>query len=392
MNLLSAVEQLAVSDCSGVRLNPSRCVRKLDKTAACTLCVDACPVGAIRLEQPIALDQAACVRCGLCLHLCPVDAFAGEDGVSDLLTCVSRLETASAIELTCAVHPEPESGPAGVDAVIRVNGCLGSLGSSAYVGLLALDVEKITVRLDACAQCPFGMARQNITHVISTANAILSACGKVDRIVEITESAFDAPVQRPVTDAVARPLSRRDIFRFAAAGRSQVANHLRDDTEAVSSTDKKPPQERRRLIKALRQLAESPGKMPPPENPPPLPFVNFTVDDTCTACADCVKSCPTGAITLTVERENKYKLIFSPANCTDCDLCLAFCQPGALRREPLSSLANILPNLEPVTLREGILQHCVRCGIQFAGETATRLCPRCDFRYQNPFGRRLSAH
>ncbi len=46
------------------------------KCTSCGTCVEACPVGAIVLDdQNLAcIDQAACIRCGKCHDVCPVGA------------------------------------------------------------------------------------------------------------------------------------------------------------------------------------------------------------------------------------------------------------------------------------------------------------------------------
>jgi len=43
---------------------------------SCGVCVEECPVGAIRLDSDdvASIDEAACVRCGRCHDVCPHDA------------------------------------------------------------------------------------------------------------------------------------------------------------------------------------------------------------------------------------------------------------------------------------------------------------------------------
>ncbi len=43
---------------------------------SCGVCVEECPVGAIRLvdDGPAAIDEASCIRCGRCHDACPHDA------------------------------------------------------------------------------------------------------------------------------------------------------------------------------------------------------------------------------------------------------------------------------------------------------------------------------
>lgn len=40
----------------------------------CGACVDACPVGAIKLEGGIAIVSDGCISCGACVSSCPTNA------------------------------------------------------------------------------------------------------------------------------------------------------------------------------------------------------------------------------------------------------------------------------------------------------------------------------
>ncbi|HAM16421.1 MAG TPA: ferredoxin [Eggerthellaceae bacterium] len=43
---------------------------------ACGVCVDACPSGALSVEDVCVVDADACVDCGSCVGECPVEAIS----------------------------------------------------------------------------------------------------------------------------------------------------------------------------------------------------------------------------------------------------------------------------------------------------------------------------
>ncbi|MCK4668425.1 4Fe-4S binding protein, partial [Candidatus Dependentiae bacterium] len=48
---------------------------KGESCVGCGVCVESCPVGAISLENGVAvIDMSNCIRCGICHDICPNDA------------------------------------------------------------------------------------------------------------------------------------------------------------------------------------------------------------------------------------------------------------------------------------------------------------------------------
>lgn len=381
MNLLSLAGHVAALDVPPIRLNADQCLHTRSKISTCDACVRGCPTCALHLNGSIALNAEACVVCGQCLHACPTGAFDGNDGATDLLNCVARLGPARVIELACAQHPMPEKGSPDTSAVVRTNGCLAALGPSAYLSLLALGVEHVSVRLDVCTTCPIGKVRDEIVNTLSIVHRLLTPFGIGDRVIEL--DAVSDQKNRPVYDARNPPLSRRNLFRvFAANGPRQISRILSSETDQPAVT-KLPSRERRRLINVLKHLPST-NLNAPLEG---LPFARITADDHCTACGVCARICPTGALSFTTTEDSIYLLAFSSGACIDCGACVNLCDPGSLHRAD-ATFADVLAT-ELVALRVGKLRSCTKCSAKFAAETSSDLCPICDSRRKNPLGCRL---
>lgn len=374
MNLFSVAGKLAPAEQPPVALTASRCVRAKDKLATCELCVRACPVNAIRLSAPIALDDKVCVACGLCLRICPVGAFTGDDGTTDLFNGVARLN-AQVVELVCSRHPQAEKGMDENATVIRTNACLASLGSSAYLRLLA-QVSSLAIRLDACAECSLGRAQPEIAHAFDAARQLFP-----DRARAISVQPDAQAKTRVVYEAKAPPVSRRDFLRVLTGESVRTAVRAFANESDETPTGSALPRERVRLVNVLRQLALADPNVP----------ISFTgasrlrADDQCTACGVCARACPTGALRFSTRENSHYRLTCSVAQCTDCGMCLDVCEPQALQRAGTPTLAEFSAS-EPITLHAGALKQCAKCNAWFAAHIAGNLCPICDFRRRNPFG------
>ncbi|NLF75375.1 MAG: 4Fe-4S dicluster domain-containing protein [Chloroflexi bacterium] len=389
--MLSVIERFASIDGPAIVFDPGRCLRARDRFSTCDLCAARCPAGAVRIgEGGATFDPAACALCGLCLHLCPVGAFAGDTGANDILRCAAQIDDLNALELICPAHPEPATGPAGIDAAIAPAGCLASLGPSAYASLAACGIPRVAVRLDACAACPLGQVAADVRQAIDRARRVLAAWDLAGSVDIVAEGPLEDGQPRPVYPANRPPVSRRDLFRrFTSAPARTIDEALLVDEGPSPARNRLPP-ERRRLLNALDRL---PPPIPTAICPAPEPgqaFVLLGVDDTCTACGVCAKACPTGALQVLYDDESRgFEILYAPRACTGCETCLHICDPEALHRRRVPLFREFLA-AEPGRIHSGVFHVCEACGARFAGEPSARgLCPPCDFRRQNPFGYKI---
>lgn len=378
MNLLQlalAAEKLT-QERPPVNLDAMRCHHVKDKDSPCNLCVVACPTEAIGLDGGVHVEADRCIRCGLCLHTCPTGVFSGYDGTHALLRCVDRLVDREIIEVACQHHPDPARGKRDVDAVIQTNGCLSAMSTAAYISLLALGVNEVRVRLDACADCPLRIVQPSLEKTVAQADALNADRDGGIRIAEAGRA------KRPVYSVKNPPVSRRGFFRMAAMQTESAVDELAPRQEMVY--DSGPPLERQRLIRALSRLDGLQPDAPVPDNS----FIQMQASDDCTACGICARVCPTDALQIHTDADH-FDLVFKPANCVNCGLCFTYCDPDALSAGGQPTYAEVISGQER-TLIQGPLRYCHKCGAAFKSGNDDKLCPVCAARHENPFGVNLT--
>lgn len=382
MSLLTFAERLASIDRSAVQFLPECCLCALDKISPCTACVDTCPVQAISAGSPPIFDAQVCQGCLACLPVCPTGAYSADDAVPDLLTSAARLESTQ-MELVCSLNPLPQQGVSDQTAGLMVRGCLAGLGAGAGMALAASGFEHIIYRCEACADCPWGSLLSLIESQVVEIQQLLASWGKSD--VPVICKTLETSISRPLWKAENPPVSRRDLFRIAAKQAKIAAARAIENGDAALA--RQPGRDRTRKLKAALALGE------PFDLEAALPqsdFAQLFTNDDCTACGACARACPTDAIWLEMDQEKKrFNLVFYAQNCIACGFCVRSCAPNALKMEGIPKFEHVFRTQKPVLLQAGDLVRCQRCNTLIAVQSATHLCPMCQFRQSNPFGSKI---
>lgn len=378
MSILNSIERIAALDRSKVTLDPARCLHSIDQFSTCAACADLCPVQAINPGKPPRLNAESCTSCLACLPACPTGAYSADDEVVHLLNCIPHLE-GEAVELLCSQHPHPHSGSDPEHTAIRVKGCLAGLGSAAYIGLYTLGLRQITLRSDACAECPWSSLASRVRQGAADAQAFLAGWEEND--VVDCQGRVDQLLERTLWEASNPPLSRRDLFRMIGRqGKTTLARAL----------DQKPEQKGVALGRDRQRILASVKHLPTPQRPEQVAvdrfgFAILAVSATCSACGACARACPTDALDFSInEAGEHFSLALDPALCTGCKVCSHVCAPAAIEVEHSPSFSQVFVR-DPILLQDGELSKCQRCGARFARREDTLLCPNCDFRQKNPF-------
>ncbi len=379
MKFITIADRLAAIDRSEVVFSSERCLHSQDRYSECELCFGICPQNAITSGKPPRFDQKACQSCFACLAVCPTGAYQADGDVPSLLTCAARIETEE-VEILCGLHPEPGLGENPDCPGIQIQGCLAGLGAGAISDLFALGLQQVTLRTDACEQCPWGQLCPLIQEHAQKASDILSNWA-AKPVVNCTTS-LDAPIQRTLLNAKNPPLSRRDLFRLAGKqGKTALARSME-----TATTEKGHflGRERSRLLAAIDHL-------PSPGNPGEihlgaLNFAILEVSEACTACGTCVRACPSEALRILMdEEETVFRLSQDARKCIACEVCQHVCAPAAIRIQHDPSFDQVFSS-KSIVLREAELIHCQKCGTVMAKQEGVNLCPLCVFRQKNPFG------
>jgi ferredoxin len=263
------------------------------------------------------------------------------------------------------VHFPTDTAEPDVDAILQVGTCLAALGEAAFVGLAALGIDRVGVRVEACLDCPIGARLVQIEETVARAGALTTLP------VTLRDNPPLDETRTPVVETRAIPTSRRTLLRRFWGGDDAPASPL-DGLDSAESAGKSPPRERQALLEVLAQLPDARRAEAPF-------FPTLTVDSSCTACQLCATICPTDALTFAAE-DGIFSLDFAPLACTNCGLCMELCAPQAIHpAEPIAYGESV-----PRSLISGEVKTCARCHATFAGPGD--LCPTCAYRRRHPFG------
>ncbi len=375
MNLLSLLGSLATDEDSVPALDRARCIHADGVDHACERCVGVCPVDAISVDMPPAIDPDACVGCSACVPACPVGAIAEPDPVMRLLGCAARVD-ADQIELLCTRHEDVPVAPTGA-AGIQIRGCLAALGVGAYIALAALGVRHVTALVDDCAACDLGGLRTEIDVQVERASRLgVTATLSSERVTQRTGT---QPL--PVWQADRPPVDRRNLLRVnGGTDRQSLARFLAGRDAPVEAISR----DRWRIVAGLHRLVAS-GLVQPDASLEGLGFASVGVGATCNGCGMCASACPTGALTRTIDGE--WRLEHSLADCIACEACVTVCPVEAVHLTGSPRVRDAL-SAQPAVVWSGVPKRCARCGAPLGHDDAGDRCPPCEFRRQNPFGHR----
>lgn len=317
-----------------VTVDLKKCMRFRNKSSGCSLCRDACPEGAIKLDDSdeiIKVDGFSCDGCGICVNACPNPVFFLVDAHHG--SVMNKLKHRDNISISCP----------GSVCDLQVP-CLGYINESILLSIAAEGIG-IELNISGCKDCPKHGISDLAAGYADAVNSILQRCGSDKKVSVIDDGTSGVSGEGS--------LSRKLISLFGGKSREMSQSTTRQSL----------------FIAALKKLGSLPhfeaGK---------IPFGNITLTASCNGCCLCAFLCPVEAIS--VNDDEKFILKFRPDLCTGCGQCVMICPQKAISLLAYIDLNDILP-CEWKNIMEIEKQVCAGCGEFYVMSADARLCDLC---------------
>jgi len=321
----------------------------------CGLCVDVCPLKAIKVEEgEVAIDTAKCSGCGACVEPCPRRAVVyptfslaemDKEMESWLLLKEATLEPRliAAVCQRCLPQGAVQVDYPGSVLPLRVP-CLAM--ASPWLILRAFDRGAQGFALISGRECRSGFDSVRWRESVRFVQGLFGCWGIETERIRIFEFANDE------SDSVGSILSE-----FA----EQIVKL--GPTPLGMSPPALVPDEGLRLPALLKGMIDKlEGSSGDSVLSGIVPFGMLELEGSkCTGCGLCAADCPTGALTVSSSGGTEaYQLLFRHEACVACSRCVGVCPEECLRLERVLELDKL--DAPATVLFEDVMVRCSECG------------------------------
>jgi ferredoxin len=314
--MLSLLGKLIDNGFSPVEFIPQRCLRARLNSSDCRRCLDGCAAGALSLDMgKIHLRSSLCTTCLRCIARCPNEAFGPG---FDPKAALAEAGTAATLLFSC-------SRQARTEAAEVVLPCLAVFSPVVLLYLACCGPAKIIFNTVDCPGC---VNRAGVAAMIADLERIRQFVGPAARTeLRVMGGCQGGELVHPGGNRRSFLVDlKKRALAFCAVG---VAG---GEVDAPDTAGRK-----RTITGDGRLLADMVRREPQAMTLLSSILPQARVSANCSPCHRCSGICPTGALRLVTDGQEK-KLQFQPLACSGCGLCASFCKAGALELSPSSLL------------------------------------------------------
>ncbi|MEA1917147.1 MAG: 4Fe-4S binding protein [Campylobacterota bacterium] len=315
---------------------------------SCEICVDICSKNAFNIvRNKLQLFENECIECAACIGSCPTEAlnissFDANEYTQNITTCSDEI-------VSCK----------------KGTPCLGVFDRHHFISMVLLKNENITCSLSECSECTLNSDEKMIKSIenkIDESNEFLDSIGFEHQVIKSFENAQDQN-------------DRRMIFKkaFNSVTDSKEKKKFTLTQEYRSKNQNGVPLKYIILKDAIKSNLEAVKNRVISNNN--NIFFDKTIEfKSCTNCGDCIKFCPTNALSATKDNQG---IIFQQSTCIGCGVCEHICKTNAITTPTSFDLVEIAYDRAKELVHYEMVM-CHECRTPYPYRGGDPICDRCE--------------
>ncbi|MEA3330489.1 MAG: 4Fe-4S binding protein [Campylobacterota bacterium] len=338
-----------------IKLNATKCVRSLSRDSECNKCEVICPTNAIVVgSNPLPIiDISACVGCGACDAVCPNEALSLDD-----------------FNLVDFFFDFVQEKNAGFISCRKNVPCIAAL-SVEYLISIAILKKRVVLDMGHCKSCDIASkCHPQIIRNYEETSYLLEAM-ESEAEIKLQDVCYEDKREVKKGNRVLK--TSREFEKEVKKATDELIRHTLQKADIALLKPKHIPQKRKIFFASLKRVPKPSQYHVVDATEVTFTSQKFIDKESCTACQNCYRACPTGALTSDMKNS---KIDFDPFLCIKCNLCHNLCDSDSIT---LSTSYNIKEFFKPTVqnLISFNVRRCDECNMLFSTNSSDRLCIRC---------------